>query len=163
MLLTAFIINTQKVGTELIQWDGSDLGGNPAFKAEATVSTGYGDITSLANWNTWWKGTLLDYKELRNELIAVFLPNWATLGNADKKILLTHYIWPSTETTVNLDLLYTQAERDAFQEIMMGLLDKCDCLIRKSNVIGSIKYFDYQVDDNGTLNTVEIITDVELA
>lgn len=152
------------VGNDITQWERDDLGGNDPLKWETTISSGYVDITTISNIDTWYIGAGASYKDMRNELISRYVPSWGTLTTIEKQTLVRHFVWDSTETTENLDLLYTQAERDDYQKKTMELLDAtCEAVIRRSNVSGSIKYFDHQTDDVGTLTTVEITTDVELA
>lgn len=52
--------------------------------------------------------------QFRNLLITDYLLNWATLTNEEKRILVRNYVYPITETTANLDLLYTQVKRDKY-------------------------------------------------
>ena len=61
---------------------------------------------------------------------------------------------------VDLKSILGQAVDD-YQKETMELLDaNCEANIRRSNVNGSTKFFDHQIDDIGILNTVEITTDV---
>jgi len=128
---------------------------NPRFKHEATVSAGYTELTSISDWNNYAMKAIGDYKDFRNELITVFT-DWATYSDDDKKILISHYVWPSTETTANLDLLYTQAERDKFLLDCIESLNKCGC-----NFHGAPdgKYWNILPDATGSLVTTELKTD----
>lgn len=153
-----------QVGGEAIRGPDLDGSGDPMFKSEDTLSAGYTDVTTLANWGLYGaqvKG--LNYKDFRNILIADFVGTWATLTDAEKKTLIRHYVYDSAETPANLNSLHTQVERDDFQKaVMLTLNEVVETVIRRSNVSGSTKFFDHQTDDAGTLITVEITTDVEL-
>lgn len=153
-----------QVGGEVIRGPHLDGSGDPLFKSEDTLSSGYTDKTTLANWDLYGAQVDgLEYKDFRNILIADFVGSWATLTDAEKKTLIRNYVYDSTETTENLDLLYTQGERDDFQNQAIASLNKPgEAVIRRSNVSDSIKFFDYQTDDAGILTTVEITSDVEI-
>jgi len=95
---------------------------NPRFKYEDTVSTGYTELTSISDWTTYGERTIGAYRTFRNELISNFT-SWATYSDADKKLLIEHYVYLSTETSDNLDLLYSEQARDDFQKQVLKLLD----------------------------------------
>jgi len=152
--------------TGSLSFNPDDFIGIEKAKLETTVSTGYTDKLLAEEWDD-LKWLLADmsigrYKIFRNDLISTFsvAAVWDTLTDISKKALVRNYVWKSTETTANLDLLYTQTERDDFQKQIMELLNStCDCDIRKSVTVGSTKYFDQQNDDTGVITTVEVITD----
>ncbi len=108
-------------GTSL-KYNKFDGSGNPAFKHEATVSTGYTEITSLANWHKFWWTTGMDYKDFRKQIKADYEGDWATLTDAEKKTLIEHNLWLSSETEANLNALYTSQERDDFKEVVLETL-----------------------------------------
>lgn len=167
-LLTAYVDTASKKAfiDAGFAWD--ELAGSAALKYEDTVSTGYSDISSPDNWDAHWAQIVPQpgYKKIRNNLIAIYITPgtfWGTATTAEKQALVRNYVWPSSETTANLDLLYTQAERDDFQKTTMESLDAtCEANIRRSNVSGSTKFYDYQSDDRGIVTLKEISTDVEL-
>lgn len=68
MLLTAYVIDEQKVGTELFSWSSAALNGNKPFKAESSVSEGYEDISSIINWSKFGLDTGRDFKFVRKEI-----------------------------------------------------------------------------------------------
>ena len=113
---------------DTLSYERFDSSGNPAFKAETTVSTGYTDISSLKNWDAYWWGTTYKYKDFRDLIIADHRPDWATLSDDDKKTLVRNNGWPDSETEANLDLLYTSAERDIFTDQCLASLDAGDDL-----------------------------------
>lgn len=108
---------------DVLYYERVDTSGDPSFKAEGSVSSGYTDITSLDNWDKYWWNTAYVFKDFRDLLIADYLPSWAILSSADKKTLVRSNVWPDSESESNLDLLYTGAERDAFMEDSMARLD----------------------------------------
>ncbi len=128
---------------------------NPRFKHEATVSAGYTELTSISDWDNHGMRAIVSYKDFRNELISNFT-NWATYSNDDKKRLMEHYVWPSTETTANLDLLYTQTERDEFVKARVLLLNEGGSNL---HIAPDGKYWDIQPDVAGSLVTTELKTD----
>jgi len=128
---------------------------NPRFKHEAAVSAGYTELTSISDWTTHGEKAIGSYKDFRNELIANFT-NWATYSDDDKKRLMKHYVWPSTETTAALDLLYTQTERDGFVKECASLLNTVGLNL---HVAPDGKYWDIQPDVAGSLVTTELKTD----
>lgn len=75
-----------------------------------------------------------------------------------KQALVRNYVWKSAETTPNLDLLYTQAERDQFMEDTVILLNKNDCNFQK--VISDGVYWDILPDANGKVQATKLETDV---
>lgn len=128
---------------------------NPRFKHETTVSTGYTELTSITDWNSYGQEIIKLYKDFRNALITNFT-NWATYSDADKKILISHCVWPSTETTMNLDLLYTQTERDQFLAVCVTALNGCNCNFHASP---DGTYWNLLPDNAGSLVTVLLTTD----
>jgi len=128
---------------------------NPRFKHEATVSAGYTELTSISDWTTYGTKAIDSYKDFRNELIANFT-DWATYSNDDKKRLMQHYVWLSTETTANLDLLYTQTERDQFVKECAALLNEHGSNLQ---IAPDGKYWGILPDIAGSLVTTELKTD----
>jgi len=68
MLITAYLINGQSVGVDLSSWLTEDLNGNPAFKAEDSVSEGYADITSITSWDRFGLDTGKDFKVIKYQI-----------------------------------------------------------------------------------------------
>ncbi len=128
---------------------------NPRFKHEVTVSAGYTELTSIFDWNNYALRAIPKYSDFRNELITLFT-DWTTYSDADKKILMRHYVWPSTETTANLDLLYTQTERDQFLTETVVLLNGSGF---NFHIAPDGKYWNIVPDTTGSLTTIELKTD----
>lgn len=128
---------------------------NPRFKHEATVSAGYTELTSISDWDNYAMKAIARYSDFRNELVTQFT-NWATYSDNDKKRLIKHYVWPSTETTANLDLLYTQAERDQFLATCVVLLNECD---HNFQIAPDGIYWNLLPDATGSLVTTQLKTD----
>lgn len=122
-----------------VTYDPDQESTGPRFKAEASVSEGYTNITNLANWNFFGRqanATLITYTAFRNQIMTDYLPagEWKSgLTDDEKRILIRHYIWPSAETQENLDALYSQAERDYYRDLCIEALNdncemiRCDC------------------------------------
>lgn len=152
-----------QVGGEAIRASQLDASGNPQFRAEAAVSAGYTDITSLENWmRHGMVRTGLDHRTFRNLLIDDFLPNWATLAVADKQHLVKHYVWPAGTTDRELDALYPKSDRDELRDRCMEDLISAGVNSQRSSTAGSEKYFDMRVLDDRTLSPQEIRTDATL-
>ncbi len=98
---------------EALEIDRVALGGDPPFKAEATVSTGYTDVTSVANWDLHGQATS-GYSVFRQVLLDDFIGDWGTLTTDEQKTLVRHHVWPIGTTDTELDTLWTAAERAAF-------------------------------------------------
>ena len=131
---------------------------NPRFKHEATVSAGYTELTSISDWYNHGMKAIPNYNTFRNELIARF-SNWATYSDDDKKKLIQHYVWPSTETTANLDLLHTQTERDQFLAACVGALNEDGYNFNRAP---DGKYWNVAPDVSGSIVTTELKTDQEV-
>ncbi len=97
-----------------LEIDRAALDGDPPFKAEATVSTGYTDITSIANWDLYGRTTGLSTAAFRQVLMDDFIATWGALTTAEQKILVSHYVWPDGTGDAELDALWTDAERAQF-------------------------------------------------
>jgi len=150
----------QIVGIDVTQWERNDLNSNEPFKYETTVSAGYSDISSSENFDKDYHSAGLSYKEMRNELITSFIAGWGTLSTIDQKAMVRNFVYPAATPTVELDVLYTVAERDDYQKTTMESLNQsCTCAIRQSIDAGSKKYFDHQQGDNGILIITEVTTD----
>ena len=150
-----------QVGGDVMRGLDPDSSGNSMFKSEDTLSAGYTDKTTLTNWDLY--GAQIDglkYNEFRNILIVDFVGTWATLIDTDKKTLVRHYVYDSTETTANLDLLYTQAERDDFMNQVVKSLNVCDCNLRKET--NSESYWNVLPGSTGELTITKLKTDVSL-
>ena len=163
MLLTAYTIDAAPCTDKA--WDESELSGNPALLFEASASSGYEDISSVENFDTWWASADTNYMAMRNNLIAVYITPgtyWSGATDDQKKTLIRHYVWPSAETDTNLDALYTDAERMVYAKECMKKLNTLGCVIRISVTDGSVKFMELGADDTATLVTQEVTTDTEL-
>lgn len=136
-------------------------GGIAPFKAEAAPSADYTDFSSLENWCIYHYYASYDEKAVRNLLITDYVGSWATLTDDEKKALIEHYVYLSTETTANLDLLYSKAQRDAFRDRCMVALATCDCRPEVATDDPD-KWYDIQLLAGGVMNPVLIATDVVL-
>lgn len=123
MILSAFLIGIEKAIIDIPNPTDAQLAGNVPLKWEAILSNGYADVSGISNIDTHSFTASAPYMEVRNKLIADYLSGWATLSVAEKQALVRNYVYPSTETTANLDLLYTSAERDIFRNDAMKKLN----------------------------------------
>lgn len=121
MLLTAYKIGGTPVN-ELSSYAVSDLSGNPPFLLETTVSTGYQDISSIENLDTYRKsivdsvGRKVDYERLRTEMQSIVTTTtYALLTTAEKKAALRNFVAGAGNDYA--DALYTNTEYKEFYEL----------------------------------------------
>lgn len=93
MLLTAYLIGSDPVGTVVSDWNGSQLNGNPAFLVESVVSTGRGDISNMGNWNKWGSATGSDHLKVRSEIQKLLdSKTWALASSSERDIAIDFWI-----------------------------------------------------------------------
>lgn len=68
MILSAYLIDGEPVGTVVTFYLDSQLNGNPAFKVEQTLSPGYADISSITNWDRFRGATGKDVKFIKRQI-----------------------------------------------------------------------------------------------
>lgn len=68
MILSAYLINGQPVGTVVTYYTDAELNGNPPFKVEETLSQGYADISSITNWDRFRGATGKDIKFIKRQI-----------------------------------------------------------------------------------------------
>lgn len=68
MILSAYLINGEPVGTVVTYYEPSQLNGNPPFKVEQTLSQGYADISSITNWDRFKGATGKDIKFIKRQI-----------------------------------------------------------------------------------------------
>lgn len=125
MLLTVNdLITFPPAAEDPLEIDRMALDGDPPFKAEATESTGYTDITSVANWDLHGQATS-SYAVFRQMLLDDFIGSWGSLTTDEQKTLVRHHVWPIGTGDVELDMLWTDAERAVFlAEVTSTQLDE---------------------------------------
>ena len=128
----------------------------PKAKLEVSVSSGYVELLTAEEWDTYQALLNERYNTFRNELIEVFISGWGTMTTVDKKALVRHFVWPAGTPGSELNTLYSTSERGAYRREVMRALTTRECLPRKSATAGSTKYFDITIDDSGVLNPQEI-------
>lgn len=105
---------------------------NPRFVIQASTPSGYTAINTIYNWGNYGRRAINNYKIFRNEFLSEFpldSTTWADYTDADKKILIEHYLYDSSETETNLNALVPKSERDKFRGICIDELKYCGCLI----------------------------------
>lgn len=135
--------------------------GQPVLILETTVSAGRENVSTSRNFVTFFGILGLTYNSMRNELIGL-LTGWATMSTDNKKAMVENFVYPVTETAANLNLLYTQAQRDTFKkETMKQLNSEPDNLfsVLQDKVNGN--YYKL-VTENGAANPLPITTDTAL-
>ena len=121
---------------------------------------GYTETTDPSDWNSHIVSIDAIYSDVRNEMIDQFEASWAGYSDAQKQALVQNYVYPSETSTEDLDALYTEAERDDYQDVVMFKMN-----IGITHVImssASRKHFEVKVNDSGTLSTTEIKTDIKI-
>ena len=141
-----------------------DLSGALPFKREATVSTGYSDVSSVNNWRRFWSYVGINYKVFRNTLISEYVGSWGTLNDAQKKTLVRNHVYPASTTTADLDALWTAAKRVKQRFNLIRQFKRCGCVIQPSATANSEKLILAEVNDGSppTWTLSEIATDAVL-
>lgn len=95
----------------------------------------------------------LSIKEIRDEMITTDLPNWATLSDTKKKMLVERFVYPQTATETELDALYTKEERELFMCQTVQDINIDTPTVRSSE--SELCYWVLTADDNGVMETTE--------
>ena len=137
----------------------SDLSGIfPMMSVTGSVPAGWEDISSIENWDKYYENAGEKYRKCRNQFITDNLPNWNSLTNNEKKILIKNYVYPDTTTQAEIYSHWTTEEHDENIKETMRKLNLPDQLVVKSITEGSDKYFNITVDDTGVADPQEIKT-----
>jgi len=137
-----------------------------AVKAKFVASipeTDYTNIPLPEDWSKYYSlAPQVNYADFRNELITKFSAtvDWDALSDTSKKALLKHYVWDSS-TSDDLDLLYSQVDRDKFRDKCMEALKLCGCLIILSSDDPDV-FLNITCTAAEVLDPVVIATDVEI-
>jgi len=115
------------------------------------------------DWDANFTFSKQSYKTFRNQMIIQFEPNWGTYTDDQKKALIRNWIWPSGTSASELNALYPASARNKFRQKIMRKLDEGRLFaVIKSKTVGSKKRWAIQVDDSGTITTIEITTDTKI-
>lgn len=129
MLITAYILNGQILGTELTEWNDSDLNGNPPFKTENNISVGYADISSITNWDKFGLATRFNLLQVRDQIIILADP-FSSLSIEEKQIAIRYF----AATKIDRDSIYTSEEQIQFAiDLQMTLFSECNDMESKLN------------------------------
>ena len=124
--LTAYLVGSpgQALGIDITSWNPSELGGNPLFIFEDTVSVDRLDVTSLQNLDIHGLDTVRDYAFVRQAIYDEMIAQggYSTLSDDDKKVCLRWFVAGGGNDYV--DALYTQAEYAVFHTEVNERLDK---------------------------------------
>jgi len=86
-----------------------DLSGAASFKAEASASAGYTDISSPENWDTYWGYTNLNVYTTRDEIDILYQADvWANFTASEKNIFSKWFVASTTER----DSVHTAQEQE---------------------------------------------------
>jgi len=156
MLLTVRNDISNQIGNDVLFCKRIDSSGNPAFKAETVLSSGYTDITNVTNWNLYGRQAETNYENYRNILIDDYIGSWGALSSGDKGVLVENFVYPSGTTDGELDGFYTSSERSIFNEKVIQSLDIENALTLKS-ADNPGKFFEILVSDNQIMRGLEVL------
>lgn len=140
--------------------DGETLPAIQYLDDEDDSPSGFTESTDPIDWHNHENEVDVDYCSFRNEMIDKFEPNWGSYSDDKKEKLIQDYIYPSETTTEELDGLYSESERDNFQDVMVEkLTNNVTHIIRSSE---SRKDFILLIDDSGVRTYKEIKTDEKI-
>ena len=117
MLLTVHDDIFPQIGTGVLSYDPSTYppATNPVFKAEATVSTGYTDISTIENWAIYGGETQLITKEIKDEIEAlVVAKTFASCTDEEKDIASIWFVVDKSDR----DTRHTATQQEANAEIL---------------------------------------------
>jgi len=97
MILSAYLINGEPVGTVVTFYLESQLNGNPAFKVEETLSSGYADISSITNWDRFSGATGKDVKFIKRRIDLIRQSIGYNNLSLEEKILTNKYFASGVE------------------------------------------------------------------
>lgn len=110
--LTAYLIGNQPLGVEIYSWLESDLNGNVPFKVEDNISPGYGDISSIENWDRFGELATNDYYKIRDEIKSFYdSTTFTLLSSVEKEIVSRWFISSKSERETIKDI--DEQESDA--------------------------------------------------
>lgn len=94
--LLAYQLNGLSVGIDLPAWNSEDLKGNQPFKiirSGDTVPSGYGNVSSIVNWDALGEIPANDYMCVRFEIRDLCrAKGWSNMTNAEKDVAIKHYV-----------------------------------------------------------------------
>lgn len=149
-----------QVGGDALRYNAATLGGLPAFSTDDPSPSGYTDVSSLANWETYGWATGLSFETYRNLLIDQYLAGWAGLSDDDKRILVRHYVCPTGTGQAELDALWSTSKRQSFRSVVIEELQLRRLLIRES-LDGTL--WVVKIDNAGAMATVKLETHIALS
>ena len=107
---------------------------------------GFTEKVSIADWDKYGvQGA--GVKGLRDAYVNNFLAGWGAMSDAEKKALIRAHVWDAGATAEELDALYTEDQRDEFEDIVMNAHRKLGCVITPSTTPSSKKRIDWTADD----------------
>lgn len=102
--LLAYQISGQTIGIDIQTWNTDSLGNNAPFKiiiSGQSISTGYVDISSITNWNTFACSIVNDYLVCKNSIKEIVVEKaWSGLTNTEKDIAIKYYAYPDSMSAV---------------------------------------------------------------
>lgn len=111
MKLTAYLIDGEPVGKIVVSYDEEQLNGNPPFKAEESVSSGYEDISSITYWDMFGSWTGKDFKVIRYQINLLRISIGYANLSLEEKILANKYFASGVEY---FNAQVTPTEQEAF-------------------------------------------------
>jgi hypothetical protein len=102
--LYAYQISGQTIGVDIGTWNNADLKGNQAFRivlSGETAPSGYTDISSIGNWNSFGLNVANDYSVVKFAIKEIVeFSGWTALTNTEKDLAIKYYSYPDPTTAV---------------------------------------------------------------
>ncbi len=120
--LLAYQISGQTIGIDIESWDTNSLGNNESFKliiSGQTIPTGYIDISSITNWNSFACSIANDYLVCKNAIKEIVLEkSWTGLTSEEKDLAIKYYAYPDSMSAV----IFLMTQRGMSQAQAQGYL-----------------------------------------
>lgn len=118
MLLTAYIYNGNTLGVDIGELDSREIGGNIPFKREASVSTGYANISSIINWDKFGLRAA-DSTVVRGEIDTLFqATTFAALTAAEKDVVSRWFLASAADRATVLTADQQKAASIEFAKVL---------------------------------------------
>ena len=120
--LLAYQISGQTIGIDIDSWDTTSLGNNTPFKiiiSGQTIPTGYVDISSIINWNSFSLSIVNDYLVCKNSIKEIVIEkSWTGLTSDERDLAIKYYAYPDSMSAV----IFLMTQRGMSQAQAQGFL-----------------------------------------
>jgi len=119
--LIAYKVGGQPIGTVVTSWSGTDLSGNLPFIIEDTVTSGYEDISSIENWDSFGELATDDCSIIRDEIKIFYdATTFNSLTSNEKEVVSRWFIADKSER----DTIKTEKEQEKDAEVLSKCISK---------------------------------------